>query len=174
MSIATSLDAYRAHDLNIQMRTSSGDILSLDLSNQQSLSMNSQRDGTAQSGSFSFASMQSFQFSVQSNGLDAQDREEIAQMMEVAKPYIEKFMKELESGEERTPLNSVLKNVTDALSSIKERDLNVQNFAKNSMVKLFDDTLKTMEQHDRMIERAQKLLEKILEDFNRLEEIRYA
>ena len=39
MSSSLSMNAYKSHDLNIIIKTSSGDVINLDLSNQESLSL---------------------------------------------------------------------------------------------------------------------------------------
>ncbi len=81
------------------MRTSSGDIINMDFSNAQALSMEQSQQDSTKSSSFSFASMQSYRFHMESNGIDKQDKKEIEAFMEIAQPYIDNFMKELEGGE---------------------------------------------------------------------------
>lgn len=167
MTTTTALNAYRSHELMIEMRTSSGDVISLDLKNQQSLSFEQTKSGDSKSSSFSFSSLQSFHFSVEGNGIDEQDRKEIDTLMKFARPHIEKFMKELEQQEQHTPLNKVAAEVGDLLSPLKEKDENTQNFAKNALVKVFDDTIKTLRQHQEIIDESRKLLDKIFGSFDK-------
>ena len=77
MNTSYGYDAYKAHDLNIAMRTSSGDVIKMDFSNEQSVSMRQEKNQNGTKESLTFSSMQSFQFSMESNGIDAQDQKEI-------------------------------------------------------------------------------------------------
>jgi hypothetical protein len=169
-----ALNAYRSHDLSIEMRTSSGDVINLGMSNSQSLSLEASKDGNSSTASFSFSSMQSFSFSVASNGIDDQDRKEIAAFMEVARPYIERYMKELEGGEGDTPRNKVAQNIAESFAPAKGRGEAVENLAKQSIVSLFDDAAKRVDAFEKILDEAQKLLEKSLELFDRGNEARYA
>lgn len=174
MTTSTALNAYRSHELMVEMRTSSGDVITLDLKNEQSLAFEQTKSGNSKSSSFSFSSMQSFNFSVEGNGIDEQDRKEIDALMKFARPHIEKFMKELEKEQQHTPLNKVVREVTDALSPLKEKDAPTQNFAKNSLVKVFDDTLKTLQQNQNLIDESRKLLDKIFDAFDKAAQRVYA
>jgi post-segregation antitoxin (ccd killing protein) len=66
MNTSYGLDAYRSHDLNISMRTSSGDVIKMDFSNKQAGSFSQTKNANGISTSASFSSMQSFQFSIDS------------------------------------------------------------------------------------------------------------
>lgn len=171
---ASSLDAYRSHELSIQMRTSSGDTLSLNFQNAQSLSMNRSDDGSRREASFSFASMQAFSFEVNSNGITDQDQKEIDAFMKTAKPFIDKFMKELEEQNQTTPLNKVASDVIGAIGDLKNRPENVQNAAKSGIVDLFDRSIEPIKSHQKMLDEAQKLMEKILRGFEKSFEPVYA
>ena len=56
MNTSYSLDTYRAHDLNISMRTSSGDVIKMDFANHQSASMNYEQNDSGSKASMSFSS----------------------------------------------------------------------------------------------------------------------
>jgi len=162
----TTLEASRSHELAIQMKTSSGDTLSLNFENSQELSLNSKQNGNAKEGSFSFKSLQAFSFEFQSNGLSEQDKQEIDAFMKVAQPYIDKFMKELESQNQTTPVNKIASDVTSLIKDLRYKDENTKNYAKSGIVDLFDNALKTGTAHEKMIEEAQKLMQKILDGFD--------
>jgi hypothetical protein len=57
---------------------------------------------------------------------------------------------------------------------MKDKDENTQNFTKNSIVKMFDNSIKQMENIDKIFEQAQKLLEKTLQDFDKINKELYA
>ena len=168
-----ALNAYRSHDLAIEMRTSSGDVINLDMSNAQSLSLDASQKGSNKSASFSFSSMQSFSFSVESNGIDAQDRKEIAEFMEIARPYIDRYMQELEGGKQQTPRNKTAQNIAEIFAPAKGRTEAVEGHAKKSIVSLFDDALNRVNAFEKLIDETQKLLERSLELFDRGSEAFY-
>ena len=59
------MDSYRSHDLNIAMKTSSGDVITMDFVNEQSASLNYKTDGKSSAASMSFSSTNSsFKFKV--------------------------------------------------------------------------------------------------------------
>ncbi|MDP3301214.1 MAG: hypothetical protein Q8S36_04515 [Sulfuricurvum sp.] len=180
MTALSSLDAYRSHELTMQMKTSSGDILSLNFGNTQELTLNSrQNDGTKES-SFSFSSTQAFAFELNTNGITEQDQKEINAFMKKAQPYINKFMKELSDGEQKSPINKMASDLTKALGDLKHSDESVKNYAKKGVVDLFDNALKQTpppkNENDmiKMVNEAEKFLKKIFESFDRLFEPLYA
>lgn len=174
MTNYTALDAYRSHELNIQMRTSSGDVINMDYLNESSLSMQQEKSTNSSKSSFSFASHQAFNFSMTGNGLDEQDKKEIAAFMEIAQPYIDKFMSELEGDEQHTPFNRVASQVDAILSPLKNKTDDVDVASKNGIVEMFDKAAQNINDIDKIFEQASKLLERILEDFDKMHEEIYA
>lgn len=174
MTTATSLDAYRSHELNLYMKTSSGDTLALNFQNEQSLSLNEKKSGNSKEQSFSFSSMQAFSFKMESNGISEQDQKEINAFMKKAQPYIDKFMKELEDQNQTSPINKVASDVTKMIGNLKHSDENVKNQAKKGVVDLFDNAINSTKSTKKMIDEAQKLLKKVLEGFDKLFEPLYA
>ncbi len=161
-----ALSAYRAHDLSISMKTSSGDVIELDLSNEQSLQYANRKNGESEKSVMKFASMQSFRFSVDSNGIDEQDKKEIAAFMKIAQPYIDKFLDELKQDAPKSPVTKIAKQIADVFSVMSEKDENRKNLVKNSVVELFDKEMEKNKQiqegFDKLFEEARKLLEKTL------------
>lgn len=174
MTTATSLDAYRSHELNIQMKTSSGDALSLNFENSQELSVNNKKSAGGEEQSFSFSSLQAFSFTIDSNGITEQDQKEIDLFMKKAQPFIDKFMKELEDQSPTSPINKVASDVTKLISDLKYRNDDVKNSAKKGVVDLFDNAVNSIKMNENMIDEAQKLLKKIIDGFDTLFEPLYA
>lgn len=174
MTTSSSLDAYRSHELNIYMKTSSGDTLSLNFQNEQSLSLNQTKSENSKEQSFSFSSMQAFSFNIDSNGISEQDKKEIDAFMKKAQPYIDKFMKELSEQNQTSPVNKVASDVTKMIGNLKHSDETVKNQAKKGVVDLFDNSAKESKTTEKMIDEAQKLLKKILEGFDKKFEPLYA
>jgi len=175
MNTSYGLDSYRSHDLSISMRTSSGDTINMDFSNKQELSMRSQSNEDSSSSQMTFSSMQSFQFSMQTNGIDAQDQKEIDVFMKTAQPYIDDFLKEFEDAAPKSPVTQVANQIASIFEPSKDRDENTKNNIKTNIVEMFDNSMKkldlpetqsTQEMMDKLFKDAQKLLEKTLEAFD--------
>lgn len=173
MTTSSALNAYRSHELMIQMRTSSGDTLSLNFENTQSLSLSSKNTGHSHEQNFSFHSLQAFSFQIDSNGITEQDQKEIDAFMKKAQPYIDKFMKELSENNQHSPINKIASDVTKLIGNLKQSDENVKNHAKNSIIDLFDNAAKQIKTNEKIIDEAQKLLEKIIKGFDQLVEPLY-
>lgn len=167
MTNVSSLDAYRSHELNIQMKTSSGDTLSLNFENTQQLSMSNKQTDTAKEQSFSFSSIQAFSFNIESNGITKQDQAEINEFMKKAQPYIDKFMKELQDQNQTSPINKIASDVTKLIGNLKNSDENVKNSAKKGIVDLFDNAVQNVKSHKEMLDEAQKLMQKIIDGFDK-------
>lgn len=174
MISSASLDAYRSHELSIQMKTSSGDTLSLNFQNEQSLSLDEKTTENSKEQAFSFSSVQAFSFKMQSNGISEQDQQEINAFMKKAQPYIDKFMKELQDQNQTTPVNKIASDVTKLIGNLKNSDENVKNDTKKGIVHLFDNAAKEVKTTEKMIDEAQKLLKKILDGFDKKFEPLYA
>jgi len=167
MTNYTSLDAYRSHDLNIAIKTSSGDEINLDFSNEQSLSYKNTKTDSGSSTEFSFASMQSYKFEVKGDGIDAQDAKEIDAFMKIAQPFIDDFMAELGGESQTTPLNKIADELNSIFAPIKEKNENAQSHAKNEIVSLFDNAVAQSNAIDKIFDDAQKLLDKVLDNFDK-------
>lgn len=174
MNSAYGLDAYRSHDLNITMKTSSGDVINLDFANKQSLSMSHREDENSKQDSLSFSSMQSFKYSIKTNGIDEQDKKEIEEFMKVAQPYIDNFLQELDQSAPKTPVNKLAHKIADIFAPMKEKDEDTKNLVKHNIVKMFDNASKQVDSIDKIFSDAQKLLEKTLEKFDSLNKDLYA
>ena len=183
MNTSYSLDTYRAHDLNISMRTSSGDVIKMDFANYQSASISSERNANGSKSSMSFSSMQSFQFSIDSNGIDAQDQKEIDAFMEIAQPFIDDFLKELEDASPKSPVSKLAHDIAGIFEPTKERSENSKNHVKTNIVEMFDNAMKKLEIQEqpnredlieKMLKETQKLLEKTLKEFDEFNKNIYA
>lgn len=186
MNTSYSLDAYKAHDLNISMKTSSGDMIKMDFSNEQSLSMRHNKDQNSSKDSLLFSSMQSFNFSMDTNGIDAKDQKEIKEFMKTAQPFIDDFLKELDSGSQKSSVSKIAKQVSDIFrpmsesntqnpnSNLSSSNENLRNLAKNSIVQMFDNSAKGLKNLDKIFADAQKFLEKILHEFDKINKDIYA
>ena len=183
MSTSYSLDTYKSHDLNIAMRTSSGDVIKMDFANKQSATLDYQKDKNSSSASMTYSSMQSFSFSIDSNGIDKQDQKEIDAFMKIAQPFIDDFLKELEDAAPKSPVSQLAHKIASLFEPEQERSENAKNNIKTNIVEMFDNSMKKLEEPERLnteemlkkiFEDAQKLLEKTLQVFDDFNKITYA
>ena len=183
MDTSYSLNTYRAHDLNISMRTSSGDVIEMDFANHQSASLSHEQNASGSKTQMSFSSMQSFQFSVDSNGIDAQDQKEIDEFMKIAQPFIDDFLKELEDAAPKSPVSQLAHKIASIFEPNSERSENSKNHVKTNIVEMFDNAMKKLEVPeklnsqelmDKIFKEAQKLLEKTLKEFDEFNKNIYA
>lgn len=176
MDVSHALNAYSQHNLSIDIRTSSGDVIELDFSNEKSLNYQKGKEGT----SFSFSSMEAFSFSYEGNGIDAQDRKEIEAFLEMAQPNIENFMAGLNEGSSLLqPINKLTSNITSLFNPMKgNANEHAMNFAKEGLTKGVDKALanhfKPQEQTTEILSHAQRFLEQMLKQLDKAEEMLYA
>lgn len=186
MNSSYALDSYYAHNLDISMKTSSGDFINLNFANEQSSSLRSSQDERSTQSALSFASMQSFSFSIESNGLDAQDKKEIAAFMKKAEPYINKFLDELAQDAPKSPVTQLANQIADIFKSGNIDKKEHSQLLKSNIVKSFDNAfqaLKVPEQSSeismddiikKIFDEAQKLLQKTLDVFDEEQKTLYA
>jgi len=183
MNTSYGVDTYRAHDLNIAMKTSSGDVIKLDFSNELSTSFSQTKGDNSSQQSASFSSKQSFQFSIDSNGIDAQDKKEIDDFMKTAQPFIDNFLKELGKDAPASPVTKLARKIASIFEPQQDRNANQTNNVKNHIVKTFDKAVNKLElppeksnknSIKKLLEESQKLLEKTLKEFDNFHKNIYA
>lgn len=174
MNTTNGLNSYKSHDLNITMRTSSGDVIKMDFANKQSLSYSSQKNEDTTKQSLTFSSMQSFQFTMTSNGIDAQDKKEIDAFMKIAQPYIDNFLKELDQDAPKTPVTKLAHQIADIFQPMQEKNEDTQNYVKTNLVKMFDNSMQQIDNIEKIFDDVKLLLEKILQEFDQLNKAIYA
>ena len=181
MNTSYSLDAYKSHDLNIAMKTSSGDVIKMDFSNQQAGSFSQTKNANGTKTTASFASMQSFQFSIDSNGISAQDQKEIDGFMKIAQPYIDDFLQELQDVAPKSPVTKLAEQIASIFEPSRQRDDNEKNIVQSNIVKTFDNALEDFKVKegnqttiDSIFKEMQKLLEKTLQEFDQFNKSIYA
>jgi hypothetical protein len=164
---------YYSHELNISMKTSSGDVIEMDFLNQKASSIAYAKNNKSENLTMSFSSKQAFHFSVDSNGIDAQDKKEIAAFMKKAQPLIDKFLQEFEKDAPNTPVSKLAHQIAAAFEPNQNNTENKNNFIKTNIVKAFDksaEKLPEIQQTDASIEKSlkelQKLLERTLKEFD--------
>jgi len=196
MNTSLATEAYRAHDLSISMKTSSGDTIEMNFANHQSSSMSHTQNEKGSSTEMSFSSMQSFSFSIDSNGISKQDKQEIQEFMKTAQPFIDDFLLELQEDAPKSPVTQLAREIAGAFDPSRPRDENHKNHVKSNIVEMFDNSMKNLKppknDHaqemkekelkphqeenflDKIFKDAQRLLEKTLQEFDKVNKDLYA
>ncbi len=183
MNTSYGLSTYQAHDLNITMKTSSGDLIEMDFANHQSASLSHKENSDGSKTSMSFSSMQSFQFSIEGNGIDAKDQKEIDNFMKIAQPFIDDFLQELEDVAPKSPVSKLAHTIAGIFEPNRDRSEDAKNLVKTNIVEMFDNAINKLEipdiadktnMIDKIFEDAKTLLEKTLEEFDNFNKILYA
>ncbi|MDD3059682.1 MAG: hypothetical protein PHW94_01900 [Sulfurimonas sp.] len=177
METSYKLDSYRTHDLNIMMKTSSGDVIKMDFANANTSSLEYKKNDTSAQASMSFSSMQSFNFSVAGNGLDKQDQKEIKEFMKIAQPFIDDFIKELQQDAPQTPVTKIAQQIASIFEPQKPRDEEAKGAIKHNIVKLFDNSIARLDPSqmmDKIFKESQNLLEQALKAFENFDKEVYA
>lgn len=175
MNVNTALSAYSQHSLSIDIKTSSGDTIELDFNNEKSLDYSSNEKGKA----FSFSSLESFTYSYQGDGIDAQDRKEIDAFLKMAQPNIDNFMAGLNEGSSlNEPISKLTKNITSLFGPIKDKgDENLLNFVKhgltNGVDKALSKEIEPLKQTQEILTHAQRFLEQMMKQLDKVEEAFY-
>ncbi len=183
MNTSYALNTYVAHDLNISMRTSSGDTIEMNFANHQASSMSHHENENSSKSSMSFSSMQSFEFKVDSNGIDKQDQKEIDAFMKIAQPFIDNFLQELQERAPKSPVSKLAHEIAGIFEPSRDRSENSKNFTKTNIVEMFDNSIKEVEVPEQLnreeminkiFDNAKKLLEKTLQEFDNYNKELYA
>jgi len=127
--------------------------------------------------------MQSFSFSITSNGIDKQDQKEIDTFMKIAQPFIDDFLKELRDDAPKSPVTKLAHDIAGIFDPNRQRNEDGVNAIKTNIVKMFDNALKGIKPPENMsmqetikkiFEDTQKLLEKTLGEFENFNKELYA
>lgn len=179
MNVNTSLNAYTQHELSIDIKTSSGDLIQLDFNNEKSLDYSANENEK----SFSFESKESFTFSYEGNGIDAQDRKEIDAFLKMAQPNIDNFVAGLNDGSSLTkPISQLTSNITSLFQPLKDKGEDILNMSKESLVKAMDKAMNRemnkevnpLELTQKVLSHAERYLEQVLKQLDKAEESLYA
>jgi histone H3/H4 len=183
MNSSYAVDSYRSHDLNIAMKTSSGDVIKMDFANEKSLSIAGEKNANGSKSSMTFSSTQSFKFSIEGNGIDAQDQKEIDAFMKTAQPFIDDFLKELSQDAPKSPVTRLARSIAGIFEPSKDRGEHSKNAVKDGIVKTFDRAMDQLEPSKevsledmmaKVLKDARELLEKTLEEFDNFNKKIYA
>lgn len=149
-------NSYSYNDFNFSMQTSSGDTIELKLYDEKSASIALDKSSKSSTLSLSLAHSYGYSFSYEGDGIDKNDKKEIAAAMELVRPMLEKYFENIQEPKSNAQITNKAFDINSYLP--KPRDLNTQNY-------LNDQTLKTI---DKILEKSQNQSEKILQEAQKL------
>jgi len=165
-----SIESYRQQELTLEIQTSSGDKIEFGINKESSMSY---KNSNGQE-ELSTSTLQEMYFSYEGNGIDEQDQKEIDELMKLAQPLIDKFMKSLEEPSSTTPLSQSAREVSSVFTPLQEdQESNPDRMAlaKNSIIDATDSILKTLENNEKYTKQAQIFLEQIFANLDGKQEI---
>ena len=168
MNINSSLYGSEHKAYNLDITTSTGDHISLDLSKRQEASFEEHRTANSISQSFSYKSVEEFNFSYVGNGLDSNDIKEIKQALEKAGPLMSEFMEGFsDEMKNAIAINPQTQKIADIFAPIKDTvDTNTLNFAKDLLVKQMEEIVKSLNNKD-LIKEGAEFLKKLFDNIDK-------
>ncbi|WP_169939819.1 ATP/GTP-binding protein [Campylobacter sp. RM15925] len=154
------------NNFDFSFKTSSGDEIKFSMYDNKSVEYESSRSSNAQSRSLTLTHEYGYSFSYVGNGLDENDKKELAKALESIAPSIDEFMKNVKAGE--TPAFTKLTNLANSLK--KElptiKDINHKNFVSEGTLRLFDELLKQNKADLNLLETSKKLFDNLIEQLD--------
>lgn len=153
--------AYNNFDFSF--KTSSGDKISLSMYDKKEMSFEESKDGNSSMQKFSLTHAYGYEFHYKGNGLDANDKKEIAQAMKEIQPQIDEFMKNVSDSGIPSPKSilNLSRDVSEQLPKPKDNDHKLA--IQDQMLKLFDFSLQKHFPNKDVLESAKDLFERIKE-----------
>lgn len=162
---------YSYNNLDFSMQTSSGDTIDLRLYDEKSSEIFYEKNKNTTTTILSLSHSYGYNFNYEGNGIDAKDKIEIAQAMELVKPMMEKYFESVNTNDENPSSSDITNNAYNINSYLpKTEDLNTQNYLNNNTLNTIDEILKKAEnQNQKILQEAQKLFEALLNQTNKFE-----
>lgn len=154
------------HSLDFNFKTSSGDNISLSMYDQKEMSHSKINNQNSKIESFSLTHAFGYKFSYRGNGIDENDKKEIAQALKQLQPELEKFNKKVEN--DTIPSLKELTNKAFEFKNLlpKPKDLNHFNFIADEVLKAFDKNLEKFNPNEHLLKANKSLFDKLLEQMN--------
>ena len=168
-SINTS--SYDYNNFDFSMQTSSGDKIDLKMYDEKASEMSYKKDGNSTEMMLSLTHSYGYNFHYEGNGIDAQDKKEIAEAMEAIKPMLEQYMDNVKESEEDFSIAEITNKAFDINQYLpKTEDLNTKNYLSDKTLKTIDKILEKAEnQNQKMLKHAQKLFDSLIKQMDRFE-----
>jgi len=158
-----SVSTSSMQSFDFSMKTSSGDKISLSMYNGKDTEFSEKRDQGLHEMSLSIRETYGYSFSYEGNGIDEQDKKEIAEALKKIEPLLNIFQKR-DGGMDHKQATNLAFDMKNLLPEPKNE--NHKNFIKDATLTKMDDMLKAFDAVDEMRELAKNvfdMLEKQME-----------
>ncbi len=153
--------SYNSFDFNF--KTSSGDKIFLSMYDNKEMSMSHHKDGNRTIDSFTLTHSFGYSFSYSGDGLDENDKKEIAKALEAVDPNIKTFMENVNESGIPSP-RSILNYAQDIGSQLpKFDDGNKKSALQDGLLELFDVNLQKYFPNEDVLVSSKNLFDKINE-----------
>jgi len=161
MQIDSMQGAYNSLDFTIKTR--SGDTISLNMYDNKSMEYSASKEGNSQTRELTLSHAYGYKFEYEGNGIDAQDKKEIAQALEALQPRIEEYLKNVEESGIPSP-RDILNSAFDFRQELPTpKNENHKNAISQALLETFDKSLGSIGAQEKALETAQTLFERMLE-----------
>ena len=156
-----AISAYNNIATDFSISTKSGDTITMSLYQNQEATAAAGEEGSL----FSFRQVTGYDFQYVGNGIDEEDRKEIAAAMEEIRPMLEKFM-EQSGGELPQPVTPLAREIVAMFPETESAD--EKTFLKDRLLDLFDDVAgETAQKDDTILQAMKRLLDEIYSQMER-------
>ncbi len=166
-NVSMQKNAY--NDLNFSFKTSSGDKINLSMYDSKEFSKQSFKDNNRSIEQFSLKHSFGYKFSYKGNGIDANDQKEIDNALKKLQPKIDEFLKNVNQSGIPSPREFLNKAADLKFDLPKPKNEEHKNFMQDSILNLFDNSVKKYFPNQDVLLSAKKLfetLQKQLETFD--------
>jgi len=162
---------YNYNSFDFSMQTSSGDKIDLKLFDEKSSELSYKQDDNSTSMMLSLRHSYGYEFHYEGNGIDAQDKKEIAKALEKIEPMLEKYLENVEQSKDSISPSNIINSAFDMKQILpKPNDLDTKNYLSDKLLDSFDKVLQNIqEQNDKILEEAKKLFDSLVKQMDRFE-----
>ncbi|MGP1485988.1 MAG: ATP/GTP-binding protein [Campylobacter sp.] len=166
MQINKSYQSASLNNFEFNFKTSSGDEIKLNMYDNKTLDYSSSKNSKGSSSALTLTHEYGYNFSYKGNGLDENDKAELAKALEEITPSIEKFMKNIKDGEE-----PAFAQITNLANSMKKKlpevkNENHKNFISDGALKLFDKIMEQQKADQKILQNSKKLFDSLIEQLD--------
>ena len=162
---------YNYNSFDFSMQTSSGDKIDLKLFDEKSSELSYKQDDNSTSMMLILRHSYGYEFHYEGNGIDAQDKKEIAKALEKIEPMLEKYLENVEQSKDSISPSNIINSAFDMKQILpKPNDLDTKNYLSDKLLDSFDKVLQNIqEQNDKILEEAKKLFDSLVKQMDRFE-----
>ena len=157
--MTSSIGIMNAQSLDFSFQTSSGDKISLNLYNKESLEYTKSSNANSTTRELILKRERGLSFHYEGNGIDERDKKEIQEAMDKIKDVIDQFLSASPKEKKQKDINSKL---TDILNPLKSDNVEKNEYTKSSLLETFSKLLKEYKEQEKEL---QKIFKNPLEEF---------